>query len=61
MNYENLTPEQIEKAKACKSTDELVALAKAEGIELTSEQLDAVSGGFWDGCDLCDLGYGSGH
>ena len=40
-----LTEEQIEKAKACKSSDEILQLAKAEGIELTDEQLEAVSGG----------------
>ena len=47
MDYKNLTPEQMEKAKACKSTDELVALAKSEGIELNDQQLDAISGGNW--------------
>ena len=40
-----LTPEQIEKVKSCKNRDELLALAKAEGIELTNEQLEAVNGG----------------
>ncbi len=40
-----LTPEQIEKAKAAKSVDELLALAKEEGIELTDEQLEAINGG----------------
>ena len=40
-----LTEEQIAKIKACKNSDEVLALAKAEGIELTSEQLEAVSGG----------------
>ena len=35
-----LTEEQIAKIKACKSQDELLALAKEEGI-----QLEAVSGG----------------
>ena len=40
-----LTKEQIEKVKACKSQEELLALAKAEGIVLTDEQLEAVSGG----------------
>ena len=40
-----LTHEQIEKAKACKNDDELLALAKAEGIALTDEQLSAVTGG----------------
>ena len=40
-----LTEEQIEKVKACKNNDELLALAKKEGIELSEEQLAAVSGG----------------
>ena len=40
-----LTEEQIAKAKACKTQDELLKLAKEEGIELTSEQIEAVSGG----------------
>ena len=40
-----LTEEQIAKVKSCKSQDELLALAKQEGIELTEEQLSAVSGG----------------
>ena len=41
----NFTPEQLEKAKACKTSDELMALVREEGIELTDEQLDAISGG----------------
>jgi len=40
-----LTEEQISKVKACKSSEELLALAKQEGFELTDEQLEAVSGG----------------
>ncbi len=40
-----LTKEQIEKIKACKNHDELLNLAKAEGIELTDEQLATISGG----------------
>ena len=43
--YENLTEEQIAKVKACKNGDEILALAKKEGIELTDEQLAAVGGG----------------
>ena len=45
MNYENLTVEQLEKAKACTSAKELVALAEEEGIELTDEQLEKIAGG----------------
>lgn len=40
-----LTQQQMEKARACKSTDELVGLAKSEGIELSDEQLDSIAGG----------------
>ena len=40
-----LTKEQIAKVKACKNHDELLILAKKEGIELTDEQLTAISGG----------------
>ena len=41
----DLTEEQIAKVKACKSNEEILAVAKEEGIELTDEQLEAVSGG----------------
>ena len=40
-----LSEEQIAKAKACKNQEELLALAKAEGIELNEEQLASISGG----------------
>lgn len=40
-----LSKEQIAKVKACKSQEELLKLAKKEGIELTDEQLAAVNGG----------------
>ena len=44
--WESLTDEQKEKAKACKSWDELTQLAGKEGIELPDEVLDAVAGGY---------------
>ena len=40
-----LTEEQIKKVEACKSSEEILSLAKAEGVELNEEQLAAVSGG----------------
>ena len=40
-----LSEEQIAKASKCKSTEELLELAKKEGFELTEEQLQAVNGG----------------
>lgn len=45
MNYENLSPEQQEKAKACKSMEELATLAEEEGFELPDEMLEGVAGG----------------
>ncbi len=42
---EGLSEEQIAKIKACKNQEELLALAKQEGIELTDEQLQVISGG----------------
>ena len=35
-----LTKEQLERAAACKTADELIALAKAENIELTKEDAE---------------------
>ncbi|MBQ7250250.1 MAG: hypothetical protein IJS37_02780 [Bacilli bacterium] len=43
--FKGLTEEQIAKAKACKNQDDLLAMAKEEGIELTDEQIEEVSGG----------------
>ena len=40
-----LTVEQIEKVKSCNSAEELLQLAKDEGVELSDEQLSAVKGG----------------
>ena len=36
-----LTKEQIQKAMACETPEELMALAKAEGFALTPEEADA--------------------
>lgn len=38
---ENLTPDLIEKAKQAKSAEELVALAKQNGMDMTEEQAKA--------------------
>ena len=42
---QGLSEEQIKKVEACKSSEEVLNLAKSEGVELTEEQLEAVSGG----------------
>ena len=52
MDLNELTPEQKEKARACKTIEEIVELAKEEGIELSDAQLEEVAGGAsWT--DLC--------
>lgn len=48
MKFEDLTSEQIAKAKSCGSAQELVALAKDEGIELSDAELDMIAGGDFD-------------
>ena len=41
INMNELTKEQIEKAMGCETAEELMAVAKAEGIELTKEEAEA--------------------
>lgn len=41
INREKITREQIMKAMTCKSAEELMALAKEEGIELTKSEAEA--------------------
>ena len=41
INVNELTKEQIQKAMACKSADEIMLLAKEEGFELTKEEAEA--------------------
>ena len=48
-----LNEEQIAKVEACDDVRDLLQLAKDEGVELTPEQLEAVSGG---GCSDDDEG-----
>jgi hypothetical protein len=45
MRFEDLTPEQIEKAKKCETHEERLAFIKENGIELTDEQLEDIAGG----------------
>lgn len=68
MNIDNLdiNPELREKAQACNSPEEMLALAKKEGYKLTEEQLESVAGGGWGGgggsyyeCPSCGENIGS--
>ena len=40
-----LSSDQIAKVKACDNVKDLIQLAADEGVELTDEQLNAISGG----------------
>ena len=48
MNIDNLdlSPELREKAKACKTPEEMLALAKAEGYKLSEEEMEGIAGGW---------------
>jgi predicted ribosomally synthesized peptide with nif11-like leader len=47
-----LTDEQKKKIEAAQSPEELLAIAKETGYELTDEQLSRLSGGgFWKTCN----------
>lgn len=54
-----LSEEQIAKVKGCKNSEELLALAKDEGVELSNEQLESVNGGCFssDGNKCPHCGY----
>ena len=41
INMNEPTKEQIQKAMACESVEELIELAKAVGVELTKEEAEA--------------------
>lgn len=52
MDFEKLTDDQKAKARACKTPEQMLELAREEGYELSDEELEAVSGGAWaSGCD----------
>ena len=72
INRNELTKEQIEKAMECKTADELLELAKAEGIEMTKDEAEAYMAEMADfelddptlskaaggGCNYCALDFG---
>lgn len=47
MEFNDLTEEQKAKIRECKTPEEMLALAREEGYELSDDQLEAVSGGTW--------------
>jgi len=53
INDLDISPELKEKVRACKTTDEMLALAKAEGYKLSDEEMQAVAGGGWSCLSDC--------
>ena len=51
VKIEDLTPEQAEKARACKAPENVLALSKEEGYELSCAEMEAISGGAWMHCE----------
>ena len=45
MGLNALTQEQWEKLQQCKTPEDILALAQAEGVELTDAELEQVTGG----------------
>lgn len=45
MDFKDLSPELRDKARNCKTPEEVLNLAREEGYELSEEELAAVSGG----------------
>ena len=49
MNFDDLSAETKAKLLKCKSPEDILELAKSEGIDLTDEQIEGISGGgTWD-------------
>ena len=55
MKFDDLTEELKAKARECKTPEELVKLAMEEDLDLSDEQLEAISGGTaWESVTGCD-------
>ena len=61
ISFDDLTEEQKEKVRACKTTDELFELAKSEGVELGDEELEAVNAGMVSGWSIPGCPKFDGH
>jgi len=48
--YESLTDEQKEKARACKTPEDALELAKEAGYELSDFELEGIACAGWDAC-----------
>ena len=52
MDFEKIPEELRERARACKTPEDVLALAKETGYKISDEELEGLSGGgFWSVCD----------
>ena len=64
MNIDDLdiSPELKEKARACKTPNEMLALAKKEGVKVPDEDLERIAGGQgWELPDCPNCGSSKTH
>ena len=52
MNFDDLTPEQQERVLNAKTPEDILALVKEDGYELSDEDLEGIAGGMMWG-DVC--------
>lgn len=45
MDFNDIPEQLMDEARKCKTPEELLDLAKREGVELSEEQLEGISGG----------------
>lgn len=61
MEFEDLSPELQAKAIACNTSEELLALAQSEGMELGEKELEAIEGGMVSGWSIPGCPKFDGH
>ena len=49
MDTIGMTPEQLERVKACETAEDILKLVSEEGYEISDAELEMVSGGSWGG------------
>lgn len=53
--FDDMSEDLKSQLQECKTPEEMFALASEEGVELTDEQLEVVSGGWGDCSDQCHM------
>ena len=52
MDFENIPEELRDKARGCKTPEDIISLAKELDYKLSDEELDSIAGGsVWSPCD----------